>query len=263
MTGSFPAPDDVNIALYRRADVVADYENSSGPRDCEAFLFSNHIIADSDILDLGVGAGRTTSLLAPLAAKYIGIDYSLEMIEAAKRSFPHLQFEVMDAADMSALSDRSFDVIVFSFNGLSYLYPDKKRLACLRECHRLLRQGGIFIFSLHNARSLLVRPTRTSHSLAATSSALWAALISNVARFCRRFFSTAFWCDHGYVLTFVTHGSLKTFAASCSFVRGELEANGFAYVASYGEQYPRHMPSILTRWNYYVFRKGAHIASNR
>ena len=154
-------------------------------------------------------------------------------------------------------------MIVFSFNGISMLYPDKKRLACLRECHRLLRQGGIFIFSLHNARSLLVRPSRASHSLAATLVALCTALITNAARLRRRLLSRAFWSGHGYVLTFPAHGSLTTFAASRSFVRRELETNGFAYVASYGEQHPRHMPSIITRWNYYVFRKDAHTGLNR
>ena len=107
MIGRVTTPNDVNIALYRRADVVAGYETSSGPRDCEAFLFSNYIIPDSDILDLGVGAGRTASLLAPLAANYIGIDYSHEMIEVAKRNLPHLRVEVMDAADMSPLSTQS------------------------------------------------------------------------------------------------------------------------------------------------------------
>src|SRR5262245_14468280 len=116
-----PALGDSNIARFRDAGVVADYANASGPRDCEAFLFATYLTPGSDVLDLGVGAGRTAAILAPLARSYLGVDYSEDMIESAKRNFPQYRFAVMDAADMSSLTSKSFDVIVFSFNGLAFL----------------------------------------------------------------------------------------------------------------------------------------------
>jgi SAM-dependent methyltransferase len=37
------------------------------------------------VLDLGVGAGRTTSFLAPRASTYLGIDVSRKMVRSARR----------------------------------------------------------------------------------------------------------------------------------------------------------------------------------
>ena len=254
MSSEPPAGLDVNIARFRDAETVADYTDVNGPRDCEAFLFATYLAPGSDILDLGVGAGRTASVLAPLARTYLGVDYSEEMIAAAKRNFPQYRFSVMDAADLSPLANESFDVIIFSFNGLSYLFPDDKRLACIRECHRVLRRGGILIFSLHNCRSLFVRPARTSRSLAATFTSLLGALRDSGARMCRRLQTKAFWLGHGYIIT-SSHGDLTTFAASAAYVRSELDAAGFDFVAIYGDAYPNRMSRLFARWNYYVFRK--------
>ena len=124
------------------------------------------------------------------------------MIEAARRNFPQYRFAVMDAADMSSLASESFDVIVFSFNGLAYLYPDNKRLLCIRECHRLLRHRGLFIFSLHNPYSLFVRPTRTSRSVGATIKGLLVALRDSASRFGQRILTRSFWFGHGYITTY-------------------------------------------------------------
>src|SRR5476649_1848663 len=111
---------DKNSERFRDARVVAEYADASGPRDCEAFLYANYIASGSDVLDLGVGAGRTTAILAPFSRNYLGVDYSEQMIEAARRKFPEHRFAVMDAADMSSLISETFDVIVFSFNGIGH-----------------------------------------------------------------------------------------------------------------------------------------------
>jgi SAM-dependent methyltransferase len=253
MAAEFDSAKDINVARFRDAEVVAEYATANGPRDCESFLFATYVAPGTDVLDLGVGAGRTAALLAPSAGSYLGVDYSGEMIEAARRNFPQYQFAVMDAADLPCLTDESFDVINFSYNGLSFLYPEQKRLSCISECHRLLRSEGLFIFSLYNPYSLLVRPTRSSRSFVATVGGLMAALHGSVRRSCSRFLTGAFWHGHGYIHA-SAHGGLTTFAASRSYVRGELDSAGFHFVAEYPEQHP-HTSRLLSRWNYYVFRK--------
>jgi trans-aconitate methyltransferase len=42
------------------------------------------------IVDIGIGAGRTTGPLSEMFEQYVGIDYSPEMIQAAKSGFPAL-----------------------------------------------------------------------------------------------------------------------------------------------------------------------------
>lgn len=74
------------------------------------------------MLDIGVGAGRTTRYFAPLAKEYIGVDISKNMIRACRRKFRNypkkISFEVADARDLSSFRDNYFDFSLFSANGI-------------------------------------------------------------------------------------------------------------------------------------------------
>lgn len=106
-------------------------------------------LSNAEILDIGVGGGRTTAHLVRLSPKYTGIDYSPRMISRCKARYPALSFEVCDARDLSRFGDGRFDLVLFSFNGLDYVsHPE--RLKVLGEIRRLLSKGGAFIFSSHN-----------------------------------------------------------------------------------------------------------------
>lgn len=250
------AVDQSNFARYRDPTVVADYADGDTLIDCEEYLFSRYIPPGRDVLDLGVGGGRTTARLARGAASYLGVDYSPEMIDGCRKRFPTLTFSIMDASDMRSLADRSFDAIVFSYNGLGCLSPDTKRQACLVECHRLLRANGVLIFTLHNASSLFVRPGPTTPgSLAPLRSILRAAQISAV-RFRHRFFTRAFWRGAGY-LQLGVDGGLRLFLARPSRIKSELARTGFTDARVLPNEYPRHASPFITRWYYYVCRKTA------
>jgi len=105
-----------------------------------------------DVLDIGVGAGRTTAHLAGRARSYRAVDYSESMVAACRGRFPELadRISVMDVCDLSALGDDAFDFVLFSFNGLDYLPSYDARQLALREIRRVTRPGGVFTFSSHN-----------------------------------------------------------------------------------------------------------------
>ncbi|MBI3675209.1 MAG: class I SAM-dependent methyltransferase [Proteobacteria bacterium] len=244
----------INLSRFRNPDVVAEYEGKDGLRDCELFLYEKYICNGDDVLDLGVGAGRTTGFLAGKARRYIGADYSEEMIAASRKRFPEQEFLVLDGADMRMLSSTSFDVIVFSFNGLSYLYPDKQRLACVQECHRLLRAGGTFIFSLPNPSSIFIRPSRAGRTPLQTLEGVVRSIGANLFRMAQRLTMRPFWTGRGYALLHA-HGGLNTYMAIPVRVLEEVGAFGFSEVATYPEDYPRRGSRFVSRWYYYVFRK--------
>ena len=52
------------------------------------------------ILDLGCGTGALTAEIAARGAEVLGVDRSEEMIAQARRKFPGLQFEVLDAREL-------------------------------------------------------------------------------------------------------------------------------------------------------------------
>lgn len=106
------------------------------------------------LLDVGVGAGRTTLHFAPFADEYAGIDISPAMVEACRARFPHLPFEVADVRDLSRFADGAFDVVLFSFNGIDTVGGDAARQRAFAELRRLCPNGGRLFFSSKNLNQL-------------------------------------------------------------------------------------------------------------
>ena len=111
-------------------------------------------LAEMSMLDIGVGAGRTSLHFAGLVRRYDAIDYSTAMIAECRRRLPDVgSFHVADARDLSLFADATFDFVLFSFNGIDNLgFDDRDR--ALREISRVLRGGGVFAFSTHNLEFL-------------------------------------------------------------------------------------------------------------
>jgi SAM-dependent methyltransferase len=99
------------------------------------------------VLDIGVGAGRTIDPLSTMFDKYVGIDFSEKAIAKAKELFPHADLRVMDARNLGFAE--TFDCVVFSFNGIDCVnFADRELI--LRQIWRVLKPGGILIYSTHN-----------------------------------------------------------------------------------------------------------------
>lgn len=58
------------------------------------------------ILDLGCGTGALTAEIAARGAEVMGVDRSEEMIAQARKKFPALQFEVLDAKELRVKLDQ-------------------------------------------------------------------------------------------------------------------------------------------------------------
>lgn len=106
-----------------------------------------------EMLDLGVGAGRTAWHFAPHVKTYLGLDYARTMIERCQHDLPGYRFIVGDASALDFAPDNSYDFVLFSYNGIDHLeLPDRDR--ALAEMKRVLRPGGLMVFSSHNANFL-------------------------------------------------------------------------------------------------------------
>jgi len=93
------------------------------------------------ILDVGCGPGNSTQVLySKYPNSYIlGIDISEEMLNAARKEYPNLDFKICDAGkDLSQL-DGDYD-IVFS-NACIQWIPDHERL--LTDMLNLLKKNGV------------------------------------------------------------------------------------------------------------------------
>ena len=94
------------------------------------------------ILDVGCGTGHLTKLIAEAGAEVVGIDNSLEMVEAARAAYPDIEFVVADAADFSFTEP--FDA-VFSNAALHWVTEAEQAVVCMA---RALKRGGRFVVEL-------------------------------------------------------------------------------------------------------------------
>jgi SAM-dependent methyltransferase len=120
-----------------------------------------------DVLDVGVGAGRTAYTFGAVARRYVGIDYSTAMIELSREMIPEsdrVQLMVADARDLSPFEDGSFGFILFSNNGIDAVDPDERPVV-LREFRRVLSSDGILLLSSHSLNALPIRGPRKLPSL--------------------------------------------------------------------------------------------------
>ena len=136
-------------SIWDQPEVIDEYARMGDLQAAEAILFERYLGDARSVIDLGVGAGRTTPYLAA-GRDYVGLDISAGMIAACRDRYPGIEFRVGDAADLSWRPDASADAVVFSFNGIDNLRPDQARHRCLQSVARVLRPGGLFIFSSHD-----------------------------------------------------------------------------------------------------------------
>jgi trans-aconitate methyltransferase len=107
--------------------MAADLVELLGPRSGE------------HVLDLGCGAGELASAIASTGATVVGLDGSPEMIAAARRRAPELEFVVGDGQALGYSAE--FDA-VFSNAALHWM-PRAAEVA--RGVKRALRPGGRFV----------------------------------------------------------------------------------------------------------------------
>ena len=141
----------INRKTYANAKVLAYYDGLTELFPAEKVLFEkvSSKIENARILDIGVGGGRTTQYLLPLASDYTGLDYVPEFIERVKKKYQTGNFLAGDARNLKEFQDKTFDFVLFSFNGIdAVLHDDRKRI--LKEMNRLLKKGGMIMFSSHN-----------------------------------------------------------------------------------------------------------------
>jgi ubiquinone/menaquinone biosynthesis C-methylase UbiE len=150
---------DANQAVFDRdAEVYIDRDLMAPERAVLSLLHER--LHEFEMLDLGVGGGRTAYTFAALVRRYVGLDYSPRMIERARQLLgddERVELVNGDARDLSTVSG-PFDFVLFSFNGIDAV-GHEDRLRILTEVRRTLKPDGHFLFSTHSLRAL---PLETS-----------------------------------------------------------------------------------------------------
>ena len=138
---------------YEHPSIVSRYTASVGLWPAEEILVLDYIPDGARVLDLGCGAGRTSIALAEMGLEVVGIDISDSMVKAAREQAQDagvdVSFQAMDAMSLD-LPEASFDVALYSYNGIELLPGRRGKRLMFEEVARVLKPEGRLIFSSHS-----------------------------------------------------------------------------------------------------------------
>jgi SAM-dependent methyltransferase len=99
--------------------------------------------ARQNVLDLCCGQGNVTQALVARGCKVTGADFSIAMLDMARRRVPGVRFVEADAQNLP-FNDAEFDIVVSNL-GICHV-PDQP--LTLRQTKRVLRRGGRFAMTV-------------------------------------------------------------------------------------------------------------------
>ncbi len=114
---------------------------------------AKYIRAGDRVLEIGPGPGRFTQALAEIGARVVAVDISGVQLDLHRQYAQEHDFEhaverraKLDVCDMGELSPETFDAVVCYGGPLSYVF--ERRQQAVREALRVLRPGGVALFSV-------------------------------------------------------------------------------------------------------------------
>jgi len=120
-------------------------------------LFKAYVVAENylqgDVLEVGCGEGRGVELMMKQAKSFTAVDKIEPVIAELREKFPAGKFMSMNIPPLSGLTDNTYDSIV-SFQVIEHIEDD---LLYLSEIHRVLKPGGVALFTTPNRKMSLSR----------------------------------------------------------------------------------------------------------
>ncbi|MBQ8272570.1 MAG: class I SAM-dependent methyltransferase [Tidjanibacter sp.] len=120
-------------------------------RSLLAYLYAAERV-QGKVLEIGTGSGYGVEIIAPHAERFVTIDKHAPAEELLE-GYPNVEFRQMCVPPLEGIESESVDCVI-SFQVIEHIKRDKE---FVREVHRVLRKGGVFIVSTPNRPMSLTR----------------------------------------------------------------------------------------------------------
>lgn len=120
-------------------------------RSLLAYVYASERVSGR-VLEIGTGSGYGVEVVAPAAEHFVTVDKhtpAMELIEA----HDNVEFREMTVPPLAGIADGSMDCVI-SFQVIEHIKRDEE---FVREVHRVLKKGGVFIVSTPNRPMSLTR----------------------------------------------------------------------------------------------------------
>ena len=141
------------------------WAEAEGLKDEEIALVERYLDPSQPTLDAGTGGGRITRALHARGFRSLtGFDFAPELVEAARAADPDdaIRFDVADATDLP-YEDGSFGQALYLQQMVCTIDDGSGRRAALAEAARVLRPGGLAVFSFVCLESRLASPAQRAY----------------------------------------------------------------------------------------------------
>lgn len=103
-----------------------------------------HEAGGTRVLDAGCGTGRVAIELAARGYHVTGVDVDQAMLSTARDKAPELAWLQADLADLAAVTDERFDLVVLAGNVMIFVDPGSEEAVLAAAAGRLI-EGGILV----------------------------------------------------------------------------------------------------------------------
>lgn len=132
-------------------------ENIPSDNPLHQRLFKAYVVAEQyvhgHVLEVGCGEGRGVELLMRKADSFTAVDKIEEALVVLRERFPAGKFMSMNIPPLGGLQDNAYDFVV-SFQVIEHIKNDS---LYLKEINRVLKPGGIALFTTPNRKMSLSR----------------------------------------------------------------------------------------------------------